>query len=98
MSLSPRCLKLSSDENLHVCNGLQIRTHEDDRDALIREHQVFAHFGHVRPCVVRVGIAEAAETQRIPGIEFQNRKGMKAASVVAVEATTGQNMRFPAMP
>ena len=31
-----------------------------------------------------------------PGIEFQNRNGMKAQSVVRVPFTTGQNMRFPA--
>ena len=32
----------------------------------------------------------------LPGIEFQNRKGRKAQSVVRVPFSTGQNMRFPA--
>ena len=34
----------------------------------------------------------------LPGRLFQNRKGTNAASVVAFEATTGQNMRLPARP
>ena len=32
----------------------------------------------------------------LPGIEFQKRNGTKAASVVSVDDTTGQNIRFPA--